>query len=160
MTHDPHSPDPGDDQEPERPNERSWGEPPDYGQPAEPPPGYGQPPDHGHPPDYGQPAEPPPGYGQPYPYPHPKQDDKALAALIVAIAGWFVCPFVLHIVGLVLANQSLQAIRESNGWLTGEGMANAARIISIVGVVLGAVFIALLVLFGLGVLGLGAIFTI
>lgn len=159
MTHDPDGRDPGDDQERERPDEQSWGRPP----------AHGQPPDHGHPPDYEQPTgpppgygqpEPPPGYGQPYPYPHPKQDDKALAALIVAIAGWFVCPFVLHIVGLVLANQSLQAIRESNGWLTGEGMANAARIISIVGIVLGAVLIALLVLFGLGVLGLGAIFTI
>jgi hypothetical protein len=137
MTHDPYGQNPGDDQERERPHE----------QPDEQPPPYEQQP-------------PPPGYGQPYPYPHPKQDDKALAALIVAIAGWFVCPFVLHIVGLVLANQSLQAIRESNGWLTGEGMANAARIISIVGIVLGAFFIALLVLFGLGALGLGAIFMI
>jgi hypothetical protein len=148
MTHDPYGQNPGDDQERESPDQQSWGRPP---------PPSSQPPT---PAGYDQPPGPPPGYGQPYPYPHPKQDDKALAALIVAIAGWFVCPFVLHIVGLVLANQSLQAIRESNGWLTGEGMANAARIISIVGIVLGAVFIALLVLFGLGALGLGAIFMI
>lgn len=144
MTRDPYGQNPGDDQERERSDQQSWGQPPSYGQP----------------PPSGQPPTTPPGYGQPYPYPHPKQDDKALAALIVAIAGWFVCPFVLHIVGLVLANQSLQAIRESNGWLTGEGMANAARIISIVGIALGAVFIALLMLFGLGALGLGAIFMI
>jgi hypothetical protein len=154
MTHDPYGQNPGDDQERERPDEQPWGQPPPYEQP---PPPYSQPPT---PPGYDPPQTTPPGYGQPYPYPHPKQDDKALAALIVAIAGWFVCPFVLHIVGLVLANQSLQAIRESNGWLTGEGMANAARIISIVGIVLGAFFIALLVLFGLGALGLGAIFMI
>jgi hypothetical protein len=142
MTHDPYGQNPGDDQERERPNQQPWDQPPPYDQPA----GAGQPP------------EPPPEYGQPYPY--PQQDDKALAALILSIAAWMVCPFVLHIVSLVLANQSLQAIRESNGWLTGEGMANAARIISIVGVALGAASIALLVLFGLGVLGLGAIFMI
>ena len=143
MTRDPYGQNPGDDQEREGPDQQPWGQPPSYGQP----PPAGQPP-----------APPPTGYGQPYPY--PKQDDKALAALILSIAAWMVCPFVLHIVSLVLANQSLQAIRESNGWLTGEGMANAARIISIVGVALGAAAIALLVLFGLGVLGLGAIFMI
>jgi hypothetical protein len=154
MTHDPYGQNPGDDQQRERPDEQPWGQPPPYEQP---PPPYSQPPT---PPGYDPPQTPPPGYGQPYPYPQPKQDDKALAALIMSIAAWMVCPFVLHIVALVLANQSLQAIRESNGWLTGEGMANAARIISIVGVVLGAVIIALFVLFGLGVLGLGAIFMV
>ncbi|HEX6337980.1 MAG TPA: DUF4190 domain-containing protein [Jiangellaceae bacterium] len=153
MTHDPYGQNPGDDQDRERPNQQPWGQPPPYAQPT----GPAQPPT---PPGHDQPPGPPPGHGQPYPYPQPKQDDKALAALIVAIAGWFVCPFVLHIVALVLANQSLQAIHQSNGWLTGEGMANAARIISIVGIALGAVFIALLVLFGLGALGLGAIFAL
>jgi hypothetical protein len=142
MTRDPYGQNPGDDQERESPDEQPWGQPLSYGQP----------------PPAGQPPTTPPGYGQPYPY--PKQDDKALAALILSIAAWMVCPFVLHIVSLVLANQSLRSIRESNGWLTGEGMANAARIISIVGVALGAAAIALLVLFGLGVLGLGAIFMI
>jgi hypothetical protein len=142
MTRDPYGQNPGDDQEREGPDEQPWGQPLSYGQP----------------PPAGQPPAAPPGYGQPYPY--PKQDDKALAALILSIAAWMVCPFVLHIVSLVLANQSLRSIRESNGWLTGEGMANAARIISIVGVALGAAAIALLVLFGLGVLGLGAIFMI
>lgn len=142
MTRDPYGQNPGDDQEREGPDQQPWGQPPSYGQS----------------PPAGQSPTTPSGYGQPYPY--PKQDDKALAALILSIAAWMVCPFVLHIVSLVLANQSLQAIRESNGWLTGEGMANAARIISIVGVALGAAAIALLVLFGLGVLGLGAIFMI
>ncbi|HSJ60108.1 MAG TPA: DUF4190 domain-containing protein [Jiangellaceae bacterium] len=142
MTRDPYGQNPGDDQEREGPDQQPWGQPPSYAQS----------------PPAGQSPTTPSGYGQPYPY--PKQDDKALAALILSIAAWMVCPFVLHIVSLVLANQSLQAIRESNGWLTGEGMANAARIISIVGVALGAAAIALLVLFGLGVLGLGAIFMI
>lgn len=116
-----------------------YGRPPDEGddsrRPPEPPPaespgpdqqaGWGQIPGYGPPP-----AGYPPGYGAPYP--QPKQDDRALWALILALLGWIMCPVVAHIVALVLANQSLRAIRESNGWLTGEGMANAARIISIV----------------------------
>jgi hypothetical protein len=120
MTHDPYGQAPGDDQGPGEPQQSGW-----------------------NPPPYGR----QPGYGQQYPYPQPKQDDKALAALIVSIAGWFLCPFVLHVVGLVLANQSLKAIRESGGWLTGEGMANAARIISIISIAVGAIGIALLLLF-------------
>jgi hypothetical protein len=117
MTHDPYGQNPGDDQERERPNEQPRGQPPTYEQPPQ----YSQPPT----PDYDQSLTPPPGYGQPYPYPQPKQDDKALAALILSVAAWAVCPFVLHIVALVLANQSLEAIRESNGWLTGAGAVSA-----------------------------------
>lgn len=130
MTQDPYGQPPGRDDEP-----RGW---PD--QPREQP-GYG------HPPGYGQ---PPAGYPQAYgpPYPQPKQDDRALWALILALLGWIMCPVVAHIVALVLANQSLQAIRESNGWLTGEGMANAARIIAIVGLVLslGAILVGVIAL--------------
>lgn len=153
MTHDPYGQNPGDDQERERPNEQPGGQPPTHEQP----PPYSQPPT---PPAYDQLLTPPPGYGQPYPYPQPKQDDKALAALILSIAAWAVCPFVLHIVALVLANQSLAAIRESNGWLTGEGMANAAKIISIIGIWFGVIVIMLLVLAGLGLLGLDAVLMI
>jgi hypothetical protein len=136
-----------------------YGRPPDGGddsrRPPEPPPapspgpdqqaGWGQIPGYSPPP-----AGYPPGYGAPYP--QPKQDDRALWALILALLGWIMCPVVAHIVALVLANQSLRAIRESNGWLTGEGMANAARIISIValaffafGIVLAIIAVAALV---------------
>jgi hypothetical protein len=76
-------------------------------------------------------AYPPPG-------PAPQTDSKAIWALVSAIAGFFLCPVVLHVVGWVLANQSLEAIAASNGWLTGDGLAKAAKILSIIGLVLSA----------------------
>jgi hypothetical protein len=80
-------------------------------------------------------------YGTPAPYGPPgtgvaPTDDKAVWALVSAIAGFVICPIILHIVGWVLANQSLQAVHASGGALGGEGLAKAARILSIVGLVL------------------------
>lgn len=77
-------------------------------------------------------------YGYP-PAPAPETDQKAIWALVSSIAGFFICPIVLHIVGWVLANQSLETIRASQGRLTGDGLAKAARILAIVGLVLSAI---------------------
>jgi hypothetical protein len=90
-------------------------------------------------------AYPPPA---PYPYAAPPPaaaptDDKAVWALVTSIAGWFLCPIVLHVVGWVLANSALQTIRASGGTVGGDGLAKAARIISIAGLV----FYGALVLF-------------
>ena len=85
------------------------------------------------------PAGPPsgyPGYGYGYPVQPTRTDDKAIWALVSAIAGFILCPVVLHVVGWVLANQSLRSIRESRGALTGDGIAKLAKILSIIGVVL------------------------
>lgn len=86
-----------------------------------------------------------PGYG--YAPPAPRTDDKAIWALVSSIAGFFLCPVVLHVVGWVLANQSLRTIRESRGTLGGDGVARAARVLGIVGVVLYGVLTLLAILF-------------
>ena len=83
--------------------------------------------------------------------PPPETDSKAIWALVSAIAGFVLCPVILHVVGWVLANQSLESIRASQGRLTGDGLAKAARILSIVGLVLsviGLAFFLVLVVFG------------
>jgi hypothetical protein len=82
------------------------------------------------------------------PPPAPETDQKAVWALVSAIFGFILCPVVLHIVGWVLANQSLADIAASQGRLTGDGIAKAARIVSIVGLVLSAlgVLFAILIL--------------
>lgn len=88
-------------------------------------------------------------YGYPPPTgPVPETEPKAVWALVSAIAGFVICPVILHIVGWVLANQSLEAIRLSGGRLSGDGMAKAAKILSIVGLVLSALGL----LFGLSLL--------
>lgn len=80
-----------------------------------------------------------------HPYRAPKQNSKALVALLLAVFGWIICPVLAHILALVLANQALDEIRRSDGWLTGEGMANAARIIAIIGLLLTVTLLVLLV---------------
>lgn len=94
-----------------------------------------------------------PGYqqpGSPYGYPPPaapRTDDKAIWALVSSIAGFILLPIVLHVVGWVLANQSLRSIRESNGALGGDGVAKTARVLGIVGVVLYSIGLVLLLAF-------------
>jgi hypothetical protein len=88
-----------------------------------------------------------------YPPPPPPAvaptEPKAVWALVCAIVGFFLCPIVLPVVGLVLANQSLAAIRAAPGYWAGEGLAKAARILSIVALVLGVIgAIAAIVWFG------------
>jgi hypothetical protein len=109
-----------------------------------------------------QPSQP--GYPAypPYPAPTPPTDDKAVWALVSAIGGFILCPIVLHVVGLVLANQSLRTIRASGGRIGGDGIAGTARVLSIIGlVVYGAVLVLglifLLVALPLGLLTLGTV---
>jgi len=106
-------------------------------------------------------AGPPPGYG-PVAYAAPRTDDKAVWSLVSAIAGFILCPIVLHIVGWVLANQSLRDIRSSQGRLTGDGIASSARILSIIGLVLyglGAIIaiVVFAILVPLGLLTIGTV---
>lgn len=86
----------------------------------------------------GAPPAAPPGAYQGYGYPvqPARTDDKAVWALVSSIAGFILCPIVLHVVGWVLANQSLRSIRESRGALAGDGIAKLAKILGIIGVVL------------------------
>jgi hypothetical protein len=119
------------------------------GQPPLPPPSYGQPGDAQQPPGYGPAAqEPQPsaqqyGYGQPgYGYPPgPQTEGMATAALVIAIAGFFICPPVGAIVALVLANNASQRIEASGGRLSGLEQARAARIIAIIALVLTAIVV-------------------
>ncbi len=76
---------------------------------------------------------------------------------MLGIAGFVLCPILPHIAGWILANQSLAAIEASGGWLTGEGMAKAGKVLSIVGlalygigIIVGLVFLVTLVV-GAGV---------
>jgi hypothetical protein len=85
------------------------------------------------------------------PVPVPETDQKAIWALVSSIAGFFLCPVVLHIVGWVLANQSLETIRASQGRLSGDGLAKAARILAIIGLVISALTAILVVILVAGV---------
>jgi hypothetical protein len=147
---------PGSGNQADRPGERPtepWGDPAQPPQPTS----SGQPGGDQLPPGSGSPDEPPPyapqyGYGQPGYGPPPLRPTEGLAtaALVVAIAGFFVCAPVGAIVALILANNATQRIEASGGRLSGLEQARAARIIAIVELVLTAVVVVVLAVGAVG----------
>ena len=85
-------------------------------------------------------AQPPEMQAQPPPA-QPPNDGQAVAALVLAIAGLFVCPVIPSIIAIVLGRSAERRIKESGGTLGGEGLARAGWIVGIIGVVTGALFI-------------------
>jgi hypothetical protein len=78
----------------------------------------------------------------------------ATAALVIAIAGFFVCPPIGGIVALIMANSARQRIEASGGRLSGLEQARAARIIAIVELLLSAVIVVVGVIVAMIVLSL------
>ena len=129
----------------------------DNGTPAQPEPGYGEQHATGNqpPPPYGQPA-----YGQPYPqqpyqqpgyvspgYQQPyasyltQDSPKATTALVlglVSLVGGLMCwfPILASPAAWITGVRARREIRESNGRLTGDGMATAGMVLGIIGTVL------------------------
>jgi hypothetical protein len=133
----------------DRPDQRPT-EPQGGPAPPPPPPSYGQPGGPQQPPGYGSGAQEPQPYAQQYGYgqqpgygypPGPQTEGLATAALVIAIAGFFICPPVGAIVALVLANNARQRIEASGGRLSGLEQARAARIIAIIELVLTAIVV-------------------
>lgn len=90
---------------------------------------------------YAYPAFPgaPPGYR-----PVVQSSNNAVAALVLSILSWLLCPVLPAIVALVLAGKASRDIQASNGWLTGSGMVTWARVLSWVNIaVVGVLFIIL-----------------
>ena len=110
--------------------------------PYEPPPGYGQP-------GYGQPGYGQPGYGQPgygptpgYPiYGPPPNDGNAIAALILSISSFVICPVIPAVIALILAGVAKRNIIASGGTKAGLGLVTAARVISWVNIGLVTAFL-------------------
>ncbi|MGK2957471.1 MAG: hypothetical protein ACSLFB_03525 [Acidimicrobiales bacterium] len=136
-----------------------WGTPDDTAappsQPQVPPPpsweGAPQPPN----PQWGPPsgATPPqnPGWGQPqvFGYPsgyHPQENEpQAIVALVLSIASFVVCPIITAIAALIVASSAIKNIEASGGAKAGVGMVQAARIISIINLVLMALLAGFLI---------------
>lgn len=94
--------------------------------PTPPSPGYAQP-GYG-PPTYGQ-----PGYGYPQGYAAPPAtttSSNAVIALVLAICSFVVCPVLPAVIALVFAGKAKAEIEASRGWVTGDGMVTAAKIVS------------------------------
>ena len=67
-------------------------------------------------------------------------ESNAITALVCGIAGFFVCPVVLHIVAIITGNNAKRNIAANPG-LQGEGMARAGVILGWVGLAIFALVI-------------------
>ena len=107
--------------------------------PYEPPPGYGQP-------GYGQPGYGQPGYGPTPGYPvygPPPNEGNAIAALILSISSFVICPVIPAVVALILAGVAKRNIIASGGTKAGLGLVTAARVISWVNIALVTAFLVI-----------------
>ena len=127
---------------PTHPQPQAQGAPPARGAPppqAPAPPGQASPP----PPAYA--ASPPPSpYGYAQAPAAQRTSGKAVAALVLGIAGWLVAPFILSVLGIVFGALARKEIA-ANPSLGGRGMANWGFWLSITGLAAWVVLIAVLV---------------
>ena len=94
------------------------------------------------------PPSTPPGYAA-TPGQFPKTSTYAVVSLVLAIGSFVLCPVILSIAALVVASSADKEIKASNGWITGDGMVKAAKIIAWINIAITIVviigFIALFV---------------
>ncbi len=94
---------------------------------------------------WGQQPPPPPQWGQQ----PPRSSGEAVAALVLGICGFLVCPLVCHVLALIFGYRARREIDASNGAISGRGMAVAGIVMGWIGValsVLGIVaFIVLII---------------
>lgn len=63
---------------------------------------------------------------------HPKESSLAIASLITGILSWFLIPIFGALAAVITGHLAFSEIRESNGMLTGKGMATAGLILGYV----------------------------
>lgn len=86
-------------------------------------------------------AAAPPSYG-----PAPQTSTNAIAALVLSIVAWVICPIIPAIIALVFASKADREIAASNGWVTGGGLVTAAKIVAWINIGLYGALIAIGVL--------------
>lgn len=91
------------------------------------------------------PPSTPPGYPAP-PALFPKTSNNAVVALVLAIGSFLICPIILSVAALIVANSAKREIQASQGWVTGDGMVTAAKVIAWINIALTIVAIAVVVI--------------
>jgi hypothetical protein len=85
-------------------------------------------------PQWGVPGAP--GTPGPTAYAPVRTEGTAVAALVLSIVSWVLCPIIAAVVALVLAHVAGNKIDASGGRLTGDGLVKAAQIIAWIHIVL------------------------
>jgi len=96
---------------------------------------------------------PPPGYAQ-------QTSSLAIVSLVAGIVSYFFLPVIGAITAIITGGIAKRQIRESNGRLTGRGMATWGVILGWINIGLGLVVGCLIILFVFGVIGGGLALSI
>lgn len=83
------------------------------------------------------------GYGAP-PQRERRTDRKAIAALVLGIAGLFILPIVLSTLAIVFGGMSMRDTRQDPS-LGGRGLAIAGVVLGVIGLVLGVIVLGLVI---------------
>ncbi len=94
-------------------------------------------------------SQPPPSYVQPA-----RSSTMAIISLVAGIVGFFMLPFIGSLVAVITGHMAKREIRESNGTLSGDGLATAGLILGYVGLGFVVLGICLFVLWFVFVAGL------
>ena len=81
---------------------------------------------------------------RPAPIRMPTTSATAIVGLVLAALSFISCPIVLSIVALVLAHNAAKEIKESNGWVTGEGLVTATRVLAWINIALYGLFVLII----------------
>ena len=89
----------------------------------------------------------------------PERSGLAVASMVVGILSWLIFPFIGAIIAIVTGHMARREIRESDGALTGSGMATAGLVLGYVQIVL--IVSSICVIVGLALLGpsIGDVFS-
>jgi hypothetical protein len=99
-------------------------------------------------------TQPPPQ--NPYYQPVPPESGNATAALLLGIAGLFVCPVICSILAIVYGRKAYSEIDASRGYMRGRGQAQAGLILGWVGIALyGLVILGTIALIVVGMVAAG-----
>jgi hypothetical protein len=74
-----------------------------------------------------------------------------VVSLVLAIGSFVLCPVILAIAALVVASSADREIKASNGWITGDGIVKAAKIIAWINIAITIVGI-------IGIIALSAVY--
>ena len=80
----------------------------------------------------------------------------AIVSLITGILCWFLLPLIGAIIAVITGHMAKNEIRQSNGLITGEGMATAGLVLGYIHLglsVIGLCIIAILLVLGFGLFG-------
>jgi hypothetical protein len=84
----------------------------------------------------------------------------AIVSLVAGIVSYFLLPVLGAITAIITGGIAKKQIRESNGRLTGKGMANWGIILGWINIALGLIVTCIIVLVITGVIGSGLLLTI